>query len=187
MAALLAKPDRLRPTPLGDFRHALRQSTRSEHKALDHRLSKLDITTREGLAEFCALHLACFERLSLRSDHDLLPPLITALIADLAALGGAATRPNAADPGVLDPLAVAYIVDGSRLGTQVLRHRWAVATDSQVRAAAAYFSLPFEKTRWPATCQALSRVPVGSLRARRIANDARRLFDMFNAGARQIA
>ena len=85
----------------------------------------------------------------------------------------------------LDPLAVDYVVAGSRLGLKVLKTRWASSSDPLVRAAGAYFTLQNAAPSWPKVCRALSTVPLDSTRAGAITRDTKRIFDLFAATYRR--
>ena len=86
----------------------------------------------------------------------------------------------------LDPLAVDYVVAGSRLGLKVLKTRWASSSDPLVRAAGAYFTLQNAAPSWPKVCRALSTVPLDSTRAGAITRDTKRIFDLFAATYRRV-
>ena len=85
----------------------------------------------------------------------------------------------------LDPLAVDYVVAGSRLGLKVLKTRWASSSDPLVRAAGAYFTQPNAAPAWPKVCRALSTVSLDSARAGAITRDTKRIFDLFAATYRR--
>lgn len=98
---------------------------------------------------------------------------------DLATLGHPAQPMDVPKDSPVDPLALDYVLEGSRLGTQVLKRRWAASTDPMVQRADAYFSLPTDAQRWRATCAALGDIAPGSPRATRITADTKALFEMF--------
>ena len=178
------------------YRHQLRAMTRIDHQRLDDLFSALDIARRVDYAHFVGVHLAVFEVL----QRHLAPSSLTrqqllaglaCLQRDLAMLGerpaqmrhrpaGHGEMPaghDAADG--LDPLAVDYVVAGSRLGLKVLKTRWAGSADPLVRAAGAYFTQPCAAPAWPEVCRALSTVPLDSARAGAITRDTKRIFDLF--------
>lgn len=164
--------------PAADFRLALRAATRADHDRVDALVSGLDIGTAEGFARFARVHLACFSALRAAAVVEGLDAMIEALGADLATLAPGA-RPGPAALAPVDPLAAAYMVEGSRMGTRLLRARWAASTDPAVRAASRYFDLPAPPDAWRAVRDALSDIPPGSPRAARIEADARRVFALF--------
>ena len=168
------------------YRHALRALTRADHARLDDLFSALDITRRVDYARFIGVHLAVFEvlRPHLAPASLTRPQLLAGLAClrrDLAILGQRRqeTRAGHGEADGLDPLAVDYVVAGSRLGLKVLQARWASSSDPLVRAAGAYFTQPNAAPAWPKVCRALSKVPVDSIRAGVITRDTRRIFDLF--------
>lgn len=177
------------------YRHQLRAMTRIDHQRLDDLFSALDIARRVDYAHFVGVHLAVFEVL----QRHLAPSSLTrqqllaglaCLQRDLATLGERAAqmrhRPAEHDAaGSLDPLAVDYVVAGSRLGLKVLKTRWASSSDPLVRAAGAYFTQPNAAPAWPKVCRALSTVPLDSARAGAITRDTKRIFDLFAATYRR--
>ena len=184
------------------YRHQLRAMTRIDHQRLDDLFSALDIARRVDYAHFVGVHLAVFEVL----QRHLAPSSLTrqqllaglaCLQRDLATLGkrAAQMRHSPAEHGEmpaehdaadgLDPLAVDYVVAGSRLGLKVLKTRWASSSDPLVRAAGAYFTLQNAAPAWPEVCRALSTVPLDSARAGAITRDTKRIFDLFAATYRR--
>ena len=161
--------------------------TRDDHQCLDDLFSALDITRRVDYAHFVAVHLAVFEVLKRHvspaslTRRQLLAGL-ACLQRDLATLGQRDMEIKAehGEAGQFDPLAVDYVVAGSRLGLKVLKARWESSPDRLVRAANAYFRLP-NVTPWRDVCHALSTVPVDSARAGAITRDTRRIFNLFAA------
>ena len=167
----------------GDFRWHLREATAEDHARLDGIVSELDVATRAGLAGFATAHLLAFRAMEEAHPRAELRAMIAALGTDLASLGAA--LPGGAMPPAPahDPLAGDYLLAGSRMGTQVLRRRWAGSLDPLVRRADAYFALAVDPAEWPAVRAALSAVPVGSDRAGRIVADVRALYQLFERAA----
>ena len=177
------------PKPMQrSYRHELRALTRADHARLDDLFSALDITRRVDYARFIGVHLTVFEVLRPHlSPASLTRPQLlaglTCLQRDLATLGQRRleTQAGHGEADGLEPLAVDYVVAGSRLGLKVLKARWAGSADPLVRAAGAYFTQPFAASPWPKVCRALSKVPVDSARAGAITRDTRRIFNLFAA------
>ena len=184
------------------YRHQLRAMTRIDHQRLDDLFSALDITRRVDYARFIGVHLAVFEVLQRHlAPSSLTRPQLLAGLAclqrDLATLGErhAQMRHRPAEHGempaghdaaeALDPLAVDYVIAGSRLGLKVLKTRWAGSADPLVRAAGAYFTQPNAASLWSEVCRALSTVPLDSARAGAITRDTKRIFDLFAATYRR--
>ena len=174
------------------YRHELKALTRADHARLHDLFSALDITRRVDYARFIGVHLAVFEVLRPHlSPASLTRPQLLAGLAclqrDLATLGQRCLKTQAGhgEADGLDPLAVDYVVAGSRLGLKVLKTRWASSSDPLVRAAGAYFTQPNASPAWPKVCRALSTVPLDSARAGAITRDTKRIFDLFAATYRR--
>lgn len=168
------------------FRTDLKAKTRADHDRVDRIFSDIDIGCASGFAFFCRAHLSCFTAFSQRMTaaargRMLLDGMIDGLERDLGVLGivpAAAVTPL---PGPIDPLAIDYLVAGSRMGSRVLRKRWLASTDPTVRAAGAYFGLEDDPAFWQDTCAALAEIDPNSQRAQIILRDVRTLFNLFAA------
>ncbi|MEM6438616.1 MAG: biliverdin-producing heme oxygenase [Pseudomonadota bacterium] len=167
-----------------DFRFVLRDASRARHDRLDRMISVLDLGDAEDFARFADVHAACFGALGAsdgasRATRRLLSEMIARLSDDLLTLKARPPSARPATPANLDPLAIDYVVEGSRLGSQVLKRRWETSTDPAVRAADRYFGLPADPLGWRATCAALSCLRVDGRRAARVTRDVDALFDLF--------
>ena len=178
-------------TAAPNLRLRLRQDTRAAHDALDLALSRFDLTTAEGLRRFLRAQWLGLRALDLAGStaqsRTALTSLTAALRSDLDRLGVAVDP----DPPVLDfvpePLAIDYMVAGSRLGSMVLRKQWLAATDPDVRAAGAYFGGPDHLDLWKAFCRQAEAMPATTAIADRVVQDADRLFEFFLDCARRAA
>ena len=169
-----------------DFRHYLKTQTDAQHMRIDNAFSDIDISARDGLALFLAVHGACFSAMldaaEDRSNRQaFLTEMILCIKRDLNVLGASTGDIDIPNLGQLDQLALDYMIEGSRLGSQVLKRRWATSTDQQVIAAKSYFSLEPISGHWRDVCKQLSNVPINSQRAARIVTDTQALFDVFYA------
>lgn len=169
-----------------NLRHRLRHDLAAVHGDLDGLASRLDLRTRHGLAAFLAMQLAGFRALLPTAPpgpvRSAMADLAERAAADLNMLGAPEPAPQ---PGVTaDPLALAYVIGGSRLGTVVLAQRWRSSRDPAVRAASAYFSAPDHRDIWRRFCATASRMPADGPVARVILRDARAVFDLFLDAAR---
>ncbi|MGR3806180.1 heme oxygenase-like domain-containing protein [Marinibacterium profundimaris] len=186
------------------LRDRLRSDTAELHHALDAALGAFDLHAPEGLAGFLRANERGFAALGASTllepedpAHDtayedatdaafdgraLAADLAGRLRADLAGLG-AATRPAAAPLSALCPVAVDYVVLGSRLGSTVLARHWRAATDPRVRGAAAYFSAPARVTEWQAFCKRTCDMRPDGADADRILDDTCRILRLFLDGA----
>lgn len=173
------------------FRERLRVETRPAHETLDALISTLDVSTREGFKAFCDIHLSCFTQLRDLPNLDsataaLLTRVTQALRGDLKTLGHTLSPLCVQISRTTDPTAVAYVVGGSRLGSKVLKARWAVSSDQEVQAAASYFAQPAEGPYWKAVCADLAQIAPDSVRAANVVTDTKAVFEMFVSAHRQI-
>ncbi|WP_375261683.1 biliverdin-producing heme oxygenase [Palleronia sp.] len=160
------------------LRSRLRADTAAQHARLDEAISTADVSTRSGFARFMQTHHAAFRAIDAVAPRAELRDLADRAGHDLASLGVATgSIPDAGVP--LDRDAVEYVLQGSRLGTKVLRRRWQESTDPQVQAADAYFDAPIDPSAWRATCDALEARPASGAASDRVVSDARRIFDIF--------
>lgn len=166
------------------FRDVLKQQTGPHHARVDDALSGLDIAQPDGLARFLGIHLSCFKAMTAvaadgSETRANLAEMETRIQTDLDRLGK--TKCAGLTPGLsdTDPLALDYMVEGSRLGSQILKRRWAASQDTSVQAANAYFSLEPTAGRWRRVCDDLAAIPAASQRASKITADTCNLFDIF--------
>ena len=167
-----------------DFRWVLKEQTAADHDAVDDLLSALDVSSADGLEGFLGVHRACFAAmLPIAVPGDSSMQAMTGMIAcierDLATLGAPCDVSSAVTVGPVDVLACDYVLEGSRLGSKVLRRRWEASEDPRVRAADAYFSITPVSGRWREVCDALSAVAPDSPRAAHIIRDTKSLFALF--------
>lgn len=169
---------------LKDFRHVLRHETQEDHSRIDAALSASDVSCQEGLGEFLRIHLTCFEVMQRAATQDSraersLQTMCSAIKRDLSVLMQIRRPPQTEALGPTDPLALDYLIEGSRLGTIVLRRRWDCTDDPVVRAADSYFSIQPEAGRWREVCKDLSAIPSDSPRAAAMIRDTKDLFGLF--------
>lgn len=178
------------PSKLSDnmtLRQRLRHETTMAHEALDTRLSKLELTKVGGLSVFLeaqSMALGALEKMSEQArTSETIRILHRAADADLNSLGVNPTQNPPSLAARPEPLAIDYIVAGSRLGTAVLRKRWAEATDPTVKNASSYFTAPVFIETWREFCQTADSLPGDCASSDRIVADANALFDFFEACA----
>lgn len=167
-----------------DLRYQLRERTRKDHDDLDELVSQFDLASHDGFRAFVQLHLCCFLQMQSRLSPECrsgqtLDDMVDGLRADLQSIDAAAIDPVVDVPIKLDPLAIDYMVAGSRLGSKILAKRWATSTEASVQNADAYFGQQSDKLLWPVTCQSLSDVAHDDPRATQIIDDTRFLFQLF--------
>ncbi len=174
-----------------DFRQTLKHASQADHDRVDDLLSSFDIATKQGFEGFLIIHKACFATMLGTAERGTdtassLRDMLTRIDADLTALRTQMRAPQPAPLPRLDAMALAYLIEGSRLGSRVLKRIWAGSSDPVVRAADAYFSMEPAPGRWKDICDALSVIPVQSTRAGAIIEDTQRLFGMFQDVAIEI-
>lgn len=170
------------------LRHRLRQDTVDAHVALDQAVSGFDLCTVGGLSGFLAMQAGALAHLQSQARAAQTGPLIDSLLQrvrqDQAALGcGPVPPPSAGAPDDIHPVAIDYVIAGSRLGSQVLARRWAAATDARVRRAKAYFAQAADTSAWRGFCRLAEQMPANSAEADLIVIDSRRLFVFYHACA----
>lgn len=175
----------------GSLRDRLRADTRAAHAALDERVSGFDLATVPGLRGFLTMQARALTALAGVSDGAACAPIITSLGArarvDLARLPGGVPDTGAAKVARPHPLALDYVITGSRLGTRVLKQRWAASADPAVRGVGAYFGAPDHVDAWRAFCNEASVRAGEGAEADRIVADAVALFYFYDTCARSAA
>lgn len=170
-----------------DFRFALKAGAQAQHDSVDSLFSRLDFQHYDDYVRFLALQAQGFGVLREQADAQcltarLLHQMCAALATDLEALGQALGVRASPDLGLRhrpDPIAIDYVVAGSRLGAQVLARRWAGSKDQRVRSAGSYLGLPTDASLWRAVCAGLSEIDPDSDRAKQVQNDVCAIFDLF--------
>lgn len=173
------------------LRKRLRDSTRGAHEALDAQVSAFDLSTRSGLRCFLAMQVQALSALASVADGAACAPIIRVLRNgardDLATLSGRVPAPAPAPRHKPHPLALDYVISGSRLGTVVLKRRWQASTDPAVRAATAYFGAPDGIEHWRAFCASTEAIDAAGAVSDSIVADAAGLFDFYGRCAASAA
>ena len=175
-----------------DFREVLKDKTQADHERVDRLMSLIDLTTRDGLGRFLQINHSCFEVMfaavgAETSTGTTLHQIIGRIDADLLTLGLEKPVKSQEKLTKVDPLAVDYVVEGSRLGTKVLERLWSKAQDEKVQQANAYFTFGKVPGRWRDVCDQLSAIPAQSDRANFILRDTKRMFDLFHDTANEFS
>ncbi|WP_424973912.1 hypothetical protein [Dinoroseobacter sp. S124A] len=151
-------------------------------------MSEFDLRRRDGLAGFLGMQTAALSVLTgFESSQDcrrVMDDILARAKSDLRVLG---VRPNHMTCDALrapHPLALDYVIAGSRLGTQVLKRRWTAATDPLTQRASAYFSAPTYIEFWRGFCQQTETIPGTDPVAKVVLKDADRIFKFYNACAK---
>lgn len=186
------------------LRSRLREDTRDLHDRLDHDVARLDLSSRSGLGAFLQLQHQGFASLlyGLASNDgsgsgiDPAPTLhadlrrhLDAVERDLKLLGAPPLGPDGHHTPAdgFQPLAVAYLLYGSRAGASLLRRDWEQATDPRVRMARSFFTMAPSVAAWTHLRDGLGAMPADDARADAVVASARQAFDLFISVARQLA
>ena len=162
----------------------LRQRSFAQHDQLDQMFRTVDISQRDGFALFASVHRTCFQAMSDRypsGGHasEFLGQMVDCLSHDIRIIGATSLDATPELPKQIDPLAIDYLVAGSRMGSKVLLKRWAKSGDPRVQQACHYFGLQGDGQFWKDTCAALSLIAPSSARANEIVTDTQILFGLF--------
>ena len=166
-----------------DLRGRLRGETADVHDRLDQRISEMELSTPLGLGQFLSLQATALSAIMPLAGQASSAPVIQDLMErasrDLAGLGITApgdTPPLGTAP---HPLAVDYVIAGSRLGTKFLRQRWLTSDDPKVQMADAYFTAPDYIDHWRHFCQTASAIDASCAIADTVVADAISLFELY--------
>lgn len=118
--------------------------------------------------------------------HDELLRMVGQIVSDLKLLGVGENCTAAGRLEKIDPLALDYLIEGSRMGTSILRTRWQTTSDPLVARASSYFSAPTAPQRWKDVRAKLSQIPQNSVRAQTITDDAIKIFRLFFQVSRDL-
>ena len=175
---ITATTDAAAPT----LRAALRSQTRPAHEALDNRISPLNLLIAERREAFCRVHRLGFATLGRACDGNAseATPSLHRIMATLdEALANVPADAPLPAP-ILHPDAVAYLVLGSQMGTEMMRR--GLPEDQQT----GYFGQDPDMTAWRAFCARMGAMDSTTPEAQRILSDANRAFAIFTAAADSI-
>lgn len=163
------------------LRDRLRSETRHCHQALDERVSRLLNSDPEDYRRFLALQWRLFTALSRCGVESACTPLVRELQQraqqDLITLD---QEPLPAPPDLNfrpHPLAVDYVVSGSRLGAQVLKKHWMDMGLAEVGTACVYLSAPTDTSYWREFLACTTALPAQGKEADTIVIDCIALFE----------
>ncbi|WP_252737506.1 hypothetical protein [Citreicella sp. C3M06] len=161
------------------FRHLLRVQTKAAHDTAEAVFSRFINDPRAGLAWFLAAQHAAFAALQHGAQTGaLLSDLTARLESDLADLGRVPVAVRGVD---IDPLAVDYLVLGSRLGTEVLRRR--LMAETPPMPIPSYFLACAAPGLWRQHCACLDAIAPDSPRARHLTIDVIAGYELFRRAA----
>jgi heme oxygenase len=113
----------------GALHRSLRAATRNDHIGVDRLIGQLDLTRREDYGRLLSVHHAVLQEFKSEwrpEDHDDFRAMSRRLQNDLRGLGYPTANPQSMLRTSLadgNPLGIAYVIRGSRLGASVLRPR----------------------------------------------------------------
>ena len=157
------------------IRSLLREATASAHGRIDDAFTRLNLGQRSDYCRFLAAHASVILPLEALAGQAGAGQILEdwpsrrrsgALQDDLAALGLQPPPPLPLEPNCIGSyggpawvLGVLYVLEGSRLGAQVLRHRVLAGLDAECRAATAYLSHGMGQALWPSFLTQLAASP----------------------------
>lgn len=170
------------------FRHAIRRDTKPEHDALEAQFAPFMAAPERHLSWFLATQYAALGALlasrPLSAEGMISGLLLTELVGrlrfDLENRGVIAPAIKSADE-TLDPMAIDYLVLGSRLGTETMRRR--LFADHQREAIPQYFLIGTMPELWQRHCAELNAIDAGSVRAAKVIHDTKSGFALFARAA----
>lgn len=174
-------------------RGLLRAATQEAHGRVDARFARFDLASPQGYRDFLRAHLAVLPDCEAWLDASDTAGLIAdwpfrrrseALLADAGRLGVAGAMPRS-PPRRLHPAEVfgmAYVLEGSRMGSAVLARRALANTDPQCRAATEYVRHGEGQGFWPSFIVALEAADAVRANPDAAIDAARATFALF-AGA----
>lgn len=169
------------PAPTVSLRERIRQDSAALHHTLDKSLGSLCLLDPVGLTAFLKINERGLSALAGYSGTGgrIAADLVDRLRRDLAILGTDPLPPAPPLPADLSPLAVDYVVLGSRLGTSVLRRDWVRATHPLVQRACNYFTAPAQVDAWRAFCGQTGNMPSSGQAADCVSGDILQIFRLF--------
>jgi heme oxygenase len=155
---------------MAPIRSLLRKATASAHGRVDDVFTQLNLGRRDGYRRFLAAHASVILPLEALAGQAGAGQILEdwpsrcrsgALLDDLAALGlqPPPPLPLGSNGGPAWVLGVLYVLEGSRLGAQVLRQRVLAGPDAGCRAATAYLSHGMGLALWPSFLTQLEASP----------------------------
>lgn len=168
------------------FRHLLRQSTAETHERTEAVFACFLDAPQEYLTGYLAAQRSALGAMQAKSDSAA-PPRCFDILNDLLArldhdLPHTHLPPMFADSlSPLDPLAVDYLVLGSRMGTEVIRRR--CFPTAELNDIPTYFTQASHADIWHAHCADLDSLDPLSDRAARVLRDAEVGFRIFHRAA----
>jgi heme oxygenase (biliverdin-IX-beta and delta-forming) len=180
---------------MNKYRLALRERTRPQHENLDGSFSALQLVVREDYIRFLtaqAAVLPAIEQALTAAGAEKLVPEWTerlraaALEQDLVALGAPIPAVEPTGEWIVDAPSIvgaAYVLEGSRLGGQMMRKIVMGSEDPVVANATAFLSHGEGRRFWPSFDAFLSEQTFSDEQTDTMVESAGRSFDAFRIGA----
>jgi heme oxygenase (biliverdin-IX-beta and delta-forming) len=181
------------------IRSLLREATASAHGRVDDAFTRLNLGRRNDYRRFLAAHASVILPLEALAGHAGAGQVLEdwpgrcrsgALLNDLAALDLQPPPPLPLGSGGIVSyggpawvLGVLYVLEGSRLGAQVLRRRVLAGPDAECRAATAYLSHGMGQALWPSFLAQLVASPYAKGDTGPVIEGARDAFAAFERAA----
>ena len=166
------------------LRQRLAEDLASTHERLDGLVSLFDLETKSGVTSFILMHEAALKQLSDAKLSDATAQMVTDLLhraqADLSTLQVAQLTLAKTKTENLHPLAVTYVISGSRLGAEVLKKRWLGSEAAKDRHGEAYMLAPRHIDVWQSFVKEASDMPATSEVADQIVEDAATVFALYS-------
>lgn len=166
------------------LRQRLARDLASTHQRLDDLVSLFDLETKTGVTSFILMHEAALKQLSETQLSDAARTMVNDLLhraqADLDAMQVAPLTPEPTKTDDLHPLAVTYVIAGSRLGAEVLKKRWLGSEAAKDGHGEAYMLAPRHIEVWQSFVKDASEMPATSDLADKIVKDAAAVFELYS-------
>ena len=165
----------------------LRHGLRTAHDALDASVSRFDLTGIDGTIVFLCLQGAALARCPISEASSATAAAIADLTAraraDLHRRGVSCLRMDTPNLSRLHPLALDYVIGGSRLGAEVLQRRWADGPAAELGIGDGYMSAPRYIEIWRDFCARAAEIPGDTALGHRICGNVSELFALFETAA----
>lgn len=174
-----------------DFRHALRMATQDDHKKAENSFNDFLSAPAAHLRPFLTAQFLALSSLRNNGDDGTSPTCLAVLDDALVRLRADLCAPRGSSRVSvisLDPIAIDYLVLGSRLGVEVLRRRW--IAEFRQESLPADFSQPEgnpAKQLWKDLCERLALIDPSSDQARRIILDSQSGYALFAQSANGLS
>lgn len=176
------------------LREKLRAATASAHRALDARLSAIDLTSLDGYRHFLEVSAAALLPIEEALERSGVLELFAdwpqrsrreAIVADLVCLGGTANPlPPMTTINRQQIWGTMYVLEGSRLGARYLLRQVADCTEPQIAAATSYLRHGDGLRLWPTFLERLEHEEVTPDGEADMMSAAQRAFAMFARAVR---